>query len=40
VLSLRACVNISDDAVEELIVACPGLSNLDLAHLPNITVRS
>ena len=39
VLSLRACVNISDDSIEELTVACPGLSTLDLAHLPGITVR-
>ena len=39
-LSLRACVHVSDDVVEELVAGCPGLSSLDLAHLPRLTVSS
>lgn len=40
VLSLRACVHVSDDVVKELVTACPRLSILDLAHLPCLTVST
>ncbi|CAM9290491.1 unnamed protein product [Ascophyllum nodosum] len=37
VLSIQACRNIDDEAIEVLVSACPGLTNLDLAHLPLLT---
>ncbi|CAM9215592.1 unnamed protein product, partial [Ectocarpus sp. 6 AP-2014] len=40
ILSLRACASLTDDAVEKLVIACPGLTSLDLAHLPRLTGKS
>ncbi|CAM9199678.1 unnamed protein product, partial [Ectocarpus sp. 12 AP-2014] len=40
ILSLRACASLTDDAVEKLVTACPGLTSLDLAHLPRLTGKS